>query len=47
MSREKIEEIYRELIGEDGLERYTHKEIIEYIKRLKDIEEKYYDSQKT
>ena len=34
-----LEEIYEALVGADGMERYTHKELLEYIHQLKTIEE--------
>ena len=38
--KEQLIEIYEQLVGDDGINRYTHKEIIKYINQLKDIEEK-------
>jgi len=35
----ELEEIYEALVGADGMERYTHAELIEYIHQLKTIEE--------
>ena len=40
----KLHEIYDALVGDNGMVRYTHEEIIKYAYKLKDIEEKYYDS---
>ena len=37
--KEQLIEIYEQLVGDDGINRYTHKEIIKYINQLKDIEE--------
>ena len=37
--KEQLIEIYEQLVGDDGINRYTHKEIIDYINQLKDIEE--------
>ena len=34
-----LEEIYEALVGDRGMERYTHAELIEYIHQLKTIEE--------
>ena len=42
--KEKYEELCEALVGIDATERYTHEEIIKYAYKLKDIEEKYYDS---
>jgi hypothetical protein len=39
----ELEEIYEALVGADGMERYTHAELLEYINELKTIEEKYND----
>ena len=36
---QQLEEIYEALVGADGMERYTHAELIEYIHQLKTIEE--------
>ena len=36
--KEQLIEIYEQLVGDDGISRYTHKEIIDYINQLKDIE---------
>ena len=44
---EKYKEICEELVGVDATERYSHEEIIDYAYKLKDIEEKSYDSKKT
>jgi hypothetical protein len=44
--KEKYKEIFEALVGEDGLSRYSHSDIISYIFNLKNIEEKYYDGQK-
>ena len=35
----ELEKIYEALVGADGMERYTHEELIEYIHQLKTIEE--------
>jgi hypothetical protein len=35
----ELEEIYEALVGADGMERYTHAELLEYIHQLKTIEE--------
>ena len=37
--KEQLIEIYEQLVGDDCINRYTHKEIIKYINQLKDIEE--------
>ena len=34
-----LEEIYETIVGVDGMERYTHEELLEYIKGLKQREE--------
>jgi len=34
-----LAEIYEALVGADGMDRYTHKELLEYIHQLKTIEE--------
>ena len=39
LANQDLAEIYEALVGDDGMNRYTHKEIIKYIKQLKDIEE--------
>jgi len=36
---QNLAEIYEALVGADGMERYTHAELIEYIRQLKTIEE--------
>ena len=36
---QELAEIYEALVGADGMERYTHAELIEYIHQLKTIEE--------
>ena len=35
----ELAEIYEALVGADGMERYTHAELLEYIHQLKTIEE--------
>ena len=35
----ELAEIYEALVGADGMERYTHAELLEYIHQLKIIEE--------
>jgi len=37
--KQQLEEIYEALVGADGMERYDHAELIEYIHQLKTIEE--------
>ena len=44
---EKYEELCEALVGIDATERYSHEEIVDYAYKLKDIEEKSYDSKKT
>ena len=44
---EKYEELCEALVGIDATERYSHQEILSYVYNLKNIEDKYYDSQKT
>ena len=44
---EKYEELCEALVGIDATERYTQEEIVDYAYKLKDIEEKSYDSKKT
>ena len=44
---EKYEELCEALVGIDATERYTQEEIVDYAYKLKDIEEKFYDSKKT
>ena len=39
LANQDLEEIYEALVGADGMERYTHAELIEYIRQLKTIEE--------
>jgi len=39
LANQDLEEIYEALVGADGMERYTHAELIEYIHKLKTIEE--------
>ena len=43
LANQDLAEIYEALVGAEGMERYTHKELIEYIKQLKATEENYYD----
>ena len=38
-SNQELEEIYEALVGDNGRERYTHEELIEYIYEWKKIEE--------
>ena len=45
--KEKYKEIFEALVGIDATERYTQEEIVDYAYKLKDIEEKFYDSKKT
>lgn len=33
-TEEQLEEIYETLVGDDGQERYTHEELIDYINQL-------------
>ena len=44
---EKYKELCEALVGIDATERYTQEEIVDYAYKLKDIEEKFYDSKKT
>ena len=44
---EKYKELCEALVGIDATERYSHQEILSYVYNLKNIEERYYDSQKT
>jgi hypothetical protein len=44
---EKYKELCEALVGIDATERYTQEEIVDYAYKLKDIEERYYDSKKT
>ena len=39
LANQDLEEIYEALVGADGMDRYTHAELIEYIHQLKTIEE--------
>ena len=39
LANQELAEIYEALVGADGMERYTHAELIEYIHQLKTIEE--------
>ena len=39
LANQDLAEIYEALVGADGMERYTHAELIEYINQLKTIEE--------
>ena len=43
----KYKELCEELVGIDATERYSHQDILSYVYNLKNIEDKYYDSQKT
>ena len=43
----KYEELCEALVGIDATERYSHQEILSYVYNLKNIEERFYDSQKT
>ena len=45
--KDKYKQLCEALVGIDATERYGHEEIVDYAYKLKDIEEKYYDSQKT
>ena len=42
--REQLEEIYEVLVGDDGMKRYTHEELVEYCNDMKDTEQRYNDS---
>ena len=44
---EKYKELCEALVGIDATERYSHQEILSYVYNLKNIEERFYDSQKT
>ena len=44
---EKYKQLCEALVGIDATERYTQEEIVDYAYKLKDIEEKSYDSKKT
>ena len=44
---EKYKQLCEALVGLDATERYSHEEIVDYAYKLKDIEEKFYDSKKT
>ena len=44
---EKYKQLCEALVGIDATERYSHEEIVDYAYKLKDIEEKFYDSKKT
>ena len=39
LANQDLAEIYEALVGDDGMNRYTHTELIEYIHQLKNIEE--------
>lgn len=39
LANQDLAEIYEALVGADGMERYTHAELIEYIHQLKTIED--------
>ena len=39
LAHQELEEIYEALVGANGMERYTHEELIEYILEWKKIEE--------
>jgi len=41
---EKYKQLCEALVGIDATERLSHKEIVDYAYKLKDIEEKYYDN---
>ena len=45
--KEKYKQLCEALVGIDATERLSHKEIVDYASKLKDIEEKYYDSKET
>ena len=38
LANQDLAEIYEALVGADGMERYSHAELIEYIHQLKTIE---------
>ena len=44
LAHQELEEIYEALVGANGMERYTHAELIEYIHQLKTIEENEYEN---
>ena len=44
---EKYKELCEELVGIDATDRYTHEDIFSYVYNLKNIEERFYDGQKT
>lgn len=37
-SQLQLEEIYEALVGDDGMHRFTHEELISYIYELKEVE---------
>tara|TARA_R100001163_G_C4977786_1_gene135130 strand:- start:81 stop:338 length:258 start_codon:yes stop_codon:yes gene_type:complete len=39
-NKEKLEQLMEALVGDNAMQRYTHKEILEYVSDLKDIEQK-------
>ena len=39
LANQELEEIYEALVGDNGMERYTHEELLEYIYEWKKIEE--------
>ena len=43
----KYKQLCEALVGVDATERYSHQEILSYVYNLKNIEERFYDSQKT
>jgi len=43
--REQLEEIYEAIVGADGINRYTHDEIIDRIYDLYDVYTKYVDGE--
>ena len=45
--KEKYKEIFEALVGVDGMNRYSHLDVLSYIHNLKNIEERHYASKKT
>jgi len=41
---EKYKELCEALVGIDATERYTHEDILSYVKKIKKMEDKYYDN---
>jgi hypothetical protein len=45
--KNKYKELCEALVGIDATERYTHEDMLSYVYNLKNIEERFYDGQKT